>query len=100
MLLARLFRSRTSLCRCSAAMLLILALAAPAQEASRIKDLVDFEGIRDNPLVGYGLVVGLDGTGDSLNKAPFTRQILQGMLERLGVNTREERSSTPRTWPR
>jgi flagellar P-ring protein precursor FlgI len=55
---------------------------------SRIKDLVDFEGIRENQLVGYGLVVGLNGTGDSLNNSPFTKQSLQAMLERLGVNTR------------
>lgn len=57
--------------------------------ASRIKDLVNFEGIRENQLVGYGLVVGLNGTGDSLNNSPFTKQSLQALLERLGVNTRE-----------
>jgi flagellar P-ring protein precursor FlgI len=56
----------------------------------RIKDIVHFEGVRDNMLVGYGLVVGLNGTGDSLNNAPFTQQSLVGMLERLGVNTRNE----------
>ena len=55
---------------------------------SRIKDLTDIEGVRENQLVGYGLVVGLNGAGDSLNAAPFTRQSLQSMLERLGVNTR------------
>lgn len=57
--------------------------------ASRIKDIADFEGIRENQLIGYGLVVGLNGTGDSLRNAPFTRQSLQAMLERLGVNTRD-----------
>jgi flagellar P-ring protein FlgI len=57
--------------------------------ASRIKDLVDIEGIRENQLVGYGLVVGLNGTGDKLNNSPFTRQSLEAMLERLGVNTRD-----------
>ncbi|WP_306146210.1 flagellar basal body P-ring protein FlgI [Roseibium sp. MMSF_3412] len=56
--------------------------------ASRIKDIADFEGIRENQLIGYGLVVGLNGTGDSLNNTPFTQQSLQAMLERLGVNTR------------
>ncbi len=61
----------------------------PAYAASRIKDLVNFEGIRENQLVGYGLVVGLNGTGDSLNNSPFTKQSLQALLERLGVNTRE-----------
>lgn len=60
----------------------------PASAASRIKDIADFEGIRENQLIGYGLVVGLNGTGDSLNNAPFTQQSLQAMLERLGVNTR------------
>ncbi len=54
----------------------------------RVKDLVDVEGVRENQLVGYGLVVGLNGTGDSLNASPFTRQSLIAMLERLGVNTR------------
>ncbi|WP_425299976.1 flagellar basal body P-ring protein FlgI [Roseibium sediminis] len=59
-----------------------------ANAASRIKDIADFEGIRENQLIGYGLVVGLNGTGDTLRNAPFTRQSLQAMLERLGVNTR------------
>ncbi|HEY8596389.1 MAG TPA: flagellar basal body P-ring protein FlgI [Devosiaceae bacterium] len=66
------------------------AYAAPA----RIKDIVDVEGVRDNQLIGYGLVVGLDGTGDSLNNSPFTKQSLQAMLERLGVNTRGENVRT------
>ncbi|NYZ11474.1 flagellar basal body P-ring protein FlgI [Azospirillum sp. RWY-5-1] len=56
--------------------------------SARIKDVVDVEGVRDNMLVGYGLVVGLNGTGDSLNNSPFTQQSLIGMLERMGVNTR------------
>jgi flagellar P-ring protein precursor FlgI len=55
---------------------------------SRVKDLVDVGGIRDNMLVGYGLVVGLAGTGDSLINAPFTQLEMQIMLERMGVNTR------------
>ncbi len=67
---------------------LVVMLATPASAASRIKDIADFEGIRDNQLIGYGLVVGLQGTGDSLRNAPFTRQSLEAMLERLGVNTR------------
>ncbi len=58
--------------------------------SARIKDIVDIEGVRDNQLIGYGLVVGLNGTGDSLNNAPFTKQSLQAMLERLGVNTHGE----------
>jgi flagellar P-ring protein precursor FlgI len=72
-----------------------LAPFAEAQAATaRIKDIVDIEGVRDNQLVGYGLVVGLNGTGDSLNNSPFTRQSLQAMLERLGVNTRGENMRT------
>ncbi len=62
--------------------------AAPASAASRIKDIADFEGIRDNYLVGYGLVVGLNGTGDDIDSTVFTRQSLEAMLERLGVATR------------
>lgn len=65
---------------------LVISIAADA--SSRIKDIADFEGIRENQLIGYGLVVGLNGTGDSLNNTPFTQQSLQAMLERLGVNTR------------
>ena len=56
--------------------------------SSRIKDIVDFEGIRDNILVGYGLVVGLNGTGDNLKNSAFTEKGLIDFLERLGVNSR------------
>lgn len=69
--------------------MLCMADASPATAMSRIKDIVDFEGIRDNMLVGYGLVVGLNGTGDTLNEAIFTRESLIGMLERMGVNARD-----------
>lgn len=65
-------------------------MPAEAFGASRIKDIADFEGVRDNMLVGYGLVVGLNGTGDSLTNAPFTKESLTGMLERLGVNIRDK----------
>ncbi|WP_442881867.1 flagellar basal body P-ring protein FlgI [Devosia sp.] len=74
-------------------MVLMPALEASAA-AARIKDIVDFEGVRENQLVGYGLVVGLNGTGDSLNNSPFTKQSLQSMLERLGVNTAGENVRT------
>jgi flagellar P-ring protein precursor FlgI len=77
-----------------ALLLATLGLAAPAAAASRIKDIVDIEGVRENQLVGYGLVVGLNGTGDSLRNAPFTRQSLEAMLERLGVNTRDAQANT------
>jgi len=72
------------------AVLLALAVAAPApaRAVSRIKDIADFEGVRDNLLIGYGLVVGLNGTGDTLKNAVFTQESLVAMLERLGVGTR------------
>lgn len=70
------------------ALALAVAAPAPASAASRIKDIADFEGVRDNLLVGYGLVVGLQGTGDNIDSMAFTRESLVGMLERLGVNTR------------
>jgi flagellar P-ring protein precursor FlgI len=69
--------------------LAVLGPARPADAQSRIKDIVEFEGVRDNMLVGYGIVVGLNGTGDTLRNAPFTKQSLSAMLERLGVNVRD-----------
>ena len=69
--------------------LMALGLSMPAAAHSRIKDIVEFEGVRDNMLVGYGIVVGLNGTGDSLQNAAFTKQSLSAMLERLGVNVRD-----------
>jgi flagellar P-ring protein precursor FlgI len=72
---------------CMAAAVLVLS-ALPAAATSRIKDLANIEGVRQNQLVGYGLVVGLNGTGDTLNNIPFTKQSLQAMLERMGVNIR------------
>lgn len=78
-----------------AAAVLAAGLACgPASAASRIKDVVEFEGVRENMLVGYGLVVGLNGTGDSLRNSPFTRQSLEAMLERLGVNVRDANLNT------
>ena len=77
--------------RVTCAVVLALATALPARPAaatSRIKDLANIEGVRQNQLVGYGLVVGLNGTGDTLNNIPFTKQSLQAMLERMGVNIR------------
>jgi len=72
-------------------LVLLLAAAWPGQgqAQSRIKDIAAFEGVRDNLLVGYGLVVGLNGTGDDLGDAPFTRESLIGMLQRLGINARD-----------
>ena len=81
--------SRVGLLTCA---LLIVGLRCdwtPAVAQVRVKDIADIEGVRDNQLVGYGLVVGLSGTGDRLDSAVFTKQSLIGMLERLGVNTRD-----------
>jgi flagellar P-ring protein precursor FlgI len=64
-----------------------------AESASRLKDLAGFEGVRDNMLVGYGLVVGLNGTGDTLTNSPFTERSLIGMLERLGINENSDFST-------
>src|ERR1700744_5773434 len=72
----------------------IAAAPAPVLAFSRVKDLIEVEGIRDNMLVGYGLVVGLNGTGDSLKNAPFTQQSIQTLLERLGTNTRGQTMQT------
>lgn len=68
---------------------LLVALPAAATPV-RVKDLVEFDGVRGNDLVGYGLVVGLNGTGDGLRNAPFTEEIMANLLERLGVNVSGE----------
>jgi flagellar P-ring protein precursor FlgI len=71
-----------------AALLALACSTVAASATSRIKDLANIEGVRQNQLIGYGLVVGLNGTGDTLNNIPFTKQSLQAMLERMGVNIR------------
>lgn len=73
------------------AIALLFTAVVPAWSAplARIKDITSIEGVRDNALVGYGLVVGLAGSGDSANGIPFTRQSLSNMLERLGVNAKD-----------
>ena len=68
--------------------------AFPAAARSRIKDIVNFENVREQVLVGYGLVVGLAGTGDTLDNSPMTKQSLTDMLERLGTNTRDAKLNT------
>ncbi|MBP7703894.1 MAG: flagellar basal body P-ring protein FlgI [Caulobacter sp.] len=73
---------------------LAMVLAGPAMAKSRIKDVVEFEGVRANMLTGYGIVVGLNGTGDNLRNAPMTRQSLEAMFERLGVNVRDTNLNT------
>src|SRR5690606_37991047 len=56
--------------------------------AARIKDVATLQSARDNQLVGYGLVIGLNGSGDSLRNSPFTEQSMRAMLENLGISTR------------
>jgi len=72
----------------------LLLWTTPAHASSRIKDISDIEGVRENYLIGYGLVVGLNGTGDSISSMAFTEESLIGMLERLGVNTRDGKIKT------
>lgn len=68
---------------------LLIALPLGAQEI-RLKDVVEFDGVRGNDLVGYGLVVGLNGSGDGIRNSPFTEEIMANLLERLGVNVTGE----------
>lgn len=67
---------------------LFVGLAAPADAMTRIKDIVTIQGVRGNQLMGYGLVVGLQGTGDSTRSSPFTDQSIKAMLDRMGINVR------------
>jgi len=92
-------RRRPILARALAALTAAVLAFAPLQAYafSRVKDLVDVEGVRDNMLVGYSIVVGLNGTGDSLRNAPFTQLSIQTMLERMGVNTRGAQMQTKDT---
>ncbi len=73
---------------------IVFALAIAGQTAQtasvRIKDIVSFEGVRDNQLIGYGIVVGLKGTGDDLKSSPYSKETIISMLERLGVNVRDQ----------
>ena len=70
------------------ALLILIFLAPTAFAASRVKDIAQVQGLRANQLIGYGLVIGLPGTGDTLRNAPFTDQALKSMLDHLGVNVR------------
>ena len=72
------------------ALLCLIVPAVATAQSIRLKDLVEFDGVRGNDLVGYGLVVGLNGTGDGLRNAPFTEDIMASILERLGVNVTGE----------
>jgi flagellar P-ring protein precursor FlgI len=72
------------LCLCF--ILMMSTFGTPAFASVKIKDIVDVEGVRGNDLVGYGLVIGLDGTGDTIRNSPYTEEALSNLLERLGVN--------------
>jgi flagellar P-ring protein FlgI len=67
--------------------------AAYAEAAVRIKDIADIRGMRENQIVGYGLVIGLNGTGDTLRNSPFTEQSLQSMLDNMGINVRSDNTN-------
>jgi flagellar P-ring protein precursor FlgI len=86
--------SRMRGCRCAVMAALFVGLMAASPHfvwaQTRIKDVTNVEGVRDNQLIGYGIVAGLNGTGDKLDSSPFTRESLVSMLERLGVNTRDQ----------
>ena len=77
-----LFLTRLSLCF----LIFFSVFSAPAFASVKIKDIVEIEGVRGNDLVGYGLVIGLDGTGDTIRNSPYTEEALSNLLERLGVN--------------
>ena len=81
----------------SLVLVLLVAVTAAPTEAERIKDIAGFAGVRTNQLVGYGLVVGLDGSGDQVIQAPFTVQSLKSMLAQLGVNHVDHTPSEPWT---
>src|SRR5258708_38240419 len=81
-------RIATALAAAGVLFSLLVGTLVPAGATSRIKGLANIEGVRQNQLIGYGLVVGLNGTGDTLNNIPFTKQSLQAMLERLRATIR------------
>lgn len=82
--------TKTTLAALACGMVSVHSGHALAQGGVRVKDLVDVEGVRGNDLVGYGLVVGLEGTGDGVRNSPYTEQALSSLLERLGVNVQGE----------
>ncbi len=86
----KLPRTLLVLLAATSATLLLAAGApgAPSAGVARIKDITTVQGVRDNQLIGYGLVIGLAGTGDTLRNAPFTEQALKSMLDRMGVAVR------------
>ncbi len=88
------FARRAALAALALASAWVPVACGPALAQSRIKDIAEFESVRGNMLIGYGLVVGLNGSGDKLENSMFTRESLIGMLERLGVNSRSDALKT------
>lgn len=76
------------------ALVCLFSAASPALAGTRLKDIVDVEGVRENQLIGYGIVFGLKGSGDSLRNCAMLRQSIESMMERLGVNTRNANLNT------
>jgi len=66
-------------------LLIVVSITSSTVFAARLKDIASVAGVRDNPLIGYGLVVGLDGTGDQTTQTPFTTQSFRSMMKQLGV---------------
>lgn len=84
-----------SICKAAfATLLMALATVSSASAASRIKDVVEVEGVRGNQLIGYGIVVGLNGTGDTVRNSPMLKQSMEAMMERLGINVRDANLNT------
>jgi flagellar P-ring protein precursor FlgI len=79
------FKSNSCLRKIAAVCSIALCAIAPLAQAERVKDLVNVAGVRENQLVGYGLVVGLSGTGDQTSQAQFTIQSIRNMLTGFGV---------------
>ena len=77
-------------------LVLLLLIASTAEAATRIKEVAAVAGVRSNPLTGYGLVVGLDGTGDQTTQSPFTNQSLQAMLQQFGITLPPGANPSPR----
>ncbi len=90
----RIIRSTFRFIALSLIGVMLYSTTVQAAGTVRIKDIVEFEGVRDNLLVGYGLVVGLNGTGDNLTNTPFTQQSLVSMLDRMGVSVKDQNLKT------
>ncbi|ARN76269.1 flagellar biosynthesis protein FlgI [Oceanicoccus sagamiensis] len=90
-MLSNLRNHKSVLAKCLIA-LMLLSTTTLSVHAERLKDIADIAGVRDNPLIGYGLVVGLDGTGDQTTQTPFTSQSFRSMLQQLGIQIPEGES--------